>query len=71
MAEELPRRFIAFREAYPEGGYEVETAYKFYANFMVSPGSYEKVRERALLLLRTMRGDERQSQDFSLNMIGT
>lgn len=63
--------YLPFRELYPEGGYEVETAYKFYANFMVSPGSYEKVRERALLLLRTMRGDERQSQDFSLNMIGT
>lgn len=63
--------YLPYREAYLEGGYEVETAYKFYANFMVSVGSYEQVRDRAILLLRTMRGDERQTQDFSLNMIGT
>lgn len=63
--------YLPSREAYLEGGYEVETAYKFYANFMVSVGGYEQVRERAILLLRTMRGDERQPQDFSRSIMGT
>jgi neutral ceramidase len=43
--------YLPFREAYPEGGYEVETAYKFYANFMVAPGSYELCRDTAVELL--------------------
>jgi len=43
--------YLPFREAYPEGGYEVETAFKFYANFMVAPGSYELCRDLAVELL--------------------
>ena len=35
-----------------EGGYEVDLAYKYYANFMIAPGGYEIIRDRAAALLR-------------------
>lgn len=43
--------YLPFWNAYKEGGYEVDTAFKFYANFMVAPGGYEIVRNRAMVLL--------------------
>lgn len=43
--------YLPYQEVYAEGGYEVDTAYKFYANFMVAPGSYEMCRDTALALL--------------------
>jgi hypothetical protein len=63
--------YLPFREAYLEGGYEVETGYKFYGNFMVSVGSYERVRDRAMLLLGSICGDDRQPQDSSPNYMGS
>jgi hypothetical protein len=62
--------YLPFRDVYHEGGYEVETAYKFYGNFMVSPGGYEQVRDRAIKLLDTGRGDEPQPQDFTPEFVG-
>ena len=50
--------YLPFREAYHEGGYEVETAYKFYNNFLVSAGSYELVREQAIFMLDDMLREE-------------
>jgi hypothetical protein len=46
--------YLPPREIYAEGGYEVTMAYKFYGHFMVAPGAFETVRERALALLRTL-----------------
>ena len=43
--------YLPFREIYDEGGYEVDMAYKFYANLMIAPGAYEMLRDRALELL--------------------
>lgn len=46
--------YLPFREIYDEGGYEVDMAYKFYANFMIAPGAYEMLRDRAVELLHTL-----------------
>jgi len=46
--------YLPFREIYDEGGYEVDMAYKFYANFMIAPGAYEMLRDRAIELLRVL-----------------
>jgi hypothetical protein len=46
--------YLPFRELYDEGGYEVDMAYKFYANSMIAPGAYEMLRERAIELLRAL-----------------
>ena len=43
--------YLPFRELNDEGGYEVDTAYKFYGNFRISQGGYELIRERALSML--------------------
>ena len=43
--------YLPFRELYDEGGYEVDTAYKFYGNFPISQGGYELIRERAVSML--------------------
>jgi hypothetical protein len=48
--------YLPFREIYEEGGYEVEIAYKFYMNFMIAPGGYERLRDRAVELLRALDG---------------
>jgi neutral ceramidase len=55
--------YLPFREIYDEGGYEVDVAYKFYANFMIAPGAYEMLRDRAVELLRALKdpGDTRQN----------
>jgi hypothetical protein len=63
--------YLPFGEAYQEGGYEVETAYKFYGNLMIPLGSYEQVRDQAILLLHTIQDGKRQPQDFSLNLLET
>jgi len=47
--------YLPFWNAYKEGGYEVDTAYKFYANFMNAPGGYEIVRDRAMVLLSAVQ----------------
>jgi hypothetical protein len=43
--------YLPFCEIYDEGGYEVDMAYKFYANFMIAPGGYEMLRDRAIEML--------------------
>lgn len=43
--------YLPFWKIYTEGGYEVDTAYKFYGNFMIAPGGYEIVRDSAMRLL--------------------
>jgi hypothetical protein len=48
--------YLPFFELYSEGGYEVDTAYKFYGQWMVAPGSYEIVRDQAILSLSRMAG---------------
>ena len=47
--------YLPFREIYDEGGYEVDMAYKFYANFMIAPGAYEMLRDRAVELLHAIK----------------
>jgi hypothetical protein len=47
--------YIPTREAYPEGGYEVDTAHFFYNSFRPQPGSLEILCERAAELVRSMR----------------
>jgi neutral ceramidase len=44
--------YLPFREAYAEGGYEVDYAYKLYMNFNIAPGGYELLRDEAARLLR-------------------
>jgi hypothetical protein len=63
--------YLPFREMYLEGGYEVETAYKFYGNFMISLGGYEQVRDQAVFLLGAIRSDEPRAQDFSPDYLNT
>jgi hypothetical protein len=43
--------YLPYREIYGEGGYEVDLAYKFYANFLIAPGAYEMLRDRVVELL--------------------
>lgn len=47
--------YLPPREIYPEGGYEVDLAYKFYGNFMVAPGGFELLRDTTLESLATIR----------------
>ncbi len=47
--------YLPFREIYDEGGYEVDMAYMFYANFMIAPGAYEMLRDRAVELLNALK----------------
>lgn len=39
--------YLAPRQIYAEGGYEVEGAYKFYGNFRLSPGGFEIMLAKA------------------------
>ena len=48
--------YVPTEGAYPEGGYEVEVAYKYYGTLMLRPESDRIIREGALSLLRGMRG---------------
>lgn len=44
--------YLPPQEIYAEGGYEVEMAYKFYgSNFMVAAGGFERLRDRAAVLI--------------------
>src|SRR4029453_9686344 len=43
--------YIPTREAYAEGGYEVETAHSFYNSFRPQPGSLEMLTDRAAELV--------------------
>jgi hypothetical protein len=45
--------YIPTREAYAEGGYEVETAHFFYNSFRPQPGSLEMLTDRAAELVRS------------------
>lgn len=45
------------RAIYAEGGYEVDLAYMYYGHFMVAPGAFELVRERAISLARSLGVD--------------
>ena len=47
--------YIPTREAYAEGGYEVETAHFFYNSFRPAPGSLEMLRDKAADLLQSTR----------------
>jgi hypothetical protein len=47
--------YIPTREAYPEGGYEVETAHYFYRSFRPRPGALELLAERAADLVKELR----------------
>jgi hypothetical protein len=46
--------YIPTREAYLEGGYEVDTAHFFYNSFRPQPGSLEMLCERAAELVRSL-----------------
>jgi hypothetical protein len=46
--------YIPTREAYPEGGYEVDTAHFFYNSFRPQSGSLEMLCERAAELVRSL-----------------
>jgi Neutral/alkaline non-lysosomal ceramidase, N-terminal len=37
--------YLPQKEIYQEGGYEVDSAYKFYGNFRIKPGGFEKLRD--------------------------
>jgi neutral ceramidase len=45
--------YLPHRAIYAEGGYEVEMAYKFYGHFMVAPGGFEALADRAVALAAT------------------
>ncbi|MDQ3439528.1 MAG: neutral/alkaline non-lysosomal ceramidase N-terminal domain-containing protein [Planctomycetota bacterium] len=47
--------YIPTREAYAEGGYEVDTAHFFYNSFRPAPGSLEMLCDNAARLVRSMR----------------
>jgi hypothetical protein len=48
--------YLPPQEVYAEGGYEVEMAYKFYgSNFMVAAGGFERLRDRAAVLLNEVQ----------------
>ena len=44
--------YIPTRQAYEEGGYEVEDAHLFYNSFRPKPGSLEMLADRAVELIR-------------------
>jgi neutral ceramidase len=46
--------YIPTREAYTEGGYEVETAHFFYQSFRPKPGALELLAERAAEMIEQM-----------------
>jgi hypothetical protein len=46
--------YIPTREAYPEGGYEVETAHFFYNSFRPKPGGLEMLADRAAELVKSL-----------------
>jgi hypothetical protein len=46
--------YIPTREAYAEGGYEVDTAHFFYNSFRPAPGGLELLAERAAKLVRSL-----------------
>jgi hypothetical protein len=46
--------YIPTREAYPEGGYEVETAHFFYNSFRPAPGGLEMLVDRAVELVKSL-----------------
>jgi Neutral/alkaline non-lysosomal ceramidase, N-terminal len=46
--------YIPTREAYAEGGYEVDTAHFFYNSFRPKPGGLEFLAERAIELVRSL-----------------
>ena len=43
---------VATREAYEEGGYEVDQAHFFYNSFRAKPGGLEMLADRATTLLK-------------------
>ena len=47
--------YIPTREAYAEGGYEVDTAHFFYNSFRPQPGALERLCERAAQQLRSLK----------------
>jgi neutral ceramidase len=49
--------YIPTREAYPEGGYEVDTAHYFYNSFRPAPGGLELLADAAADLVRSLDGD--------------
>ncbi len=44
--------YLPPKEIYKEGGYEIESAYKFYASFMIRSGGFEKLQEAILEKLK-------------------
>ncbi len=44
-------------DAYAEGGYEVNFAYKIYTNFNVAPGGFELLRDKSVELLDELKKD--------------
>jgi hypothetical protein len=42
--------YIPTRDAYPKGGYEVETAYKYYGTLMIKPESHQIIIDSATSL---------------------
>jgi hypothetical protein len=46
--------YIPTREAYAEGGYEVDTAHYFYNSFRPAPGGLELLAEAAAELVRSV-----------------
>jgi hypothetical protein len=46
--------YIATREAYEEGGYEVDQAHFFYNSFRAKPGGLEMLADRATSLFTSL-----------------
>ena len=46
--------YLPFREAFGEGGYEVDYAYKLYMHFNVAPAAFETMRDKAVELLKSL-----------------
>jgi hypothetical protein len=46
--------YIPTREAYPEGGYEVDTAHYFYRSFRPKPGALELLADRAAEMVKEL-----------------
>ncbi|OGV49650.1 MAG: hypothetical protein A2X49_03495 [Lentisphaerae bacterium GWF2_52_8] len=46
--------YLPYGEIYEEGGYEVDSAYKYYGNFMIKQGGFEIVQDKILNVLNSM-----------------
>ena len=47
--------YVPTADAYPDGGYEVEQAFKYYGTLMIAPDSERLIKAATLTLLRDLK----------------